>query len=86
MPQDRTLAEIVDPEAPVVFVHVNHSDYAQECPEEARVVAQIVFELVARCGIDPKDGLCVVAAYRRQNNLIRQYIAEIVNRQKRQGT
>jgi DNA replication ATP-dependent helicase Dna2 len=83
VPQDRTLAEIVDPEASVVFVHVNHSDYAQECPEEARVVAQIVFELVARCGIDPKDGLCVVAAYRRQNNLIRQYIAEIVNRQKR---
>jgi len=83
MPQDRTLAKIVDPKAPVVFVHVNHSDYAQECPEEARVVARIVFELVATCGIDPKDGLCVVAAYRRQNNLIRQSIADIVSRQKR---
>jgi hypothetical protein len=83
MPQDTTLAKIVDPEAPVVFVHVDHSDYSQECPEEARVVARIVFELVAQCGIDPKDGLCVVAAYRRQNNLVRQYIAEIASSKKR---
>ena len=82
-PRDKTLAAIIDPEAPVVFVHVDHNDYSQECPEEARIVAMIVFELVWRCGIDPKDGLCVVAAHRRQNNLIRQSIAEIVSRKKR---
>lgn len=82
-PRDKTLAAIVDPEAPVVFVHVDHTDYSQECPEEARVVARIVFELVWRCRVDPKEGLCVVAAHRRQNNLIRQSIAEIVSRKKR---
>ncbi|OIP43597.1 MAG: hypothetical protein CO107_08735 [Deltaproteobacteria bacterium CG_4_9_14_3_um_filter_51_14] len=83
IPKNSTLAAIVDPKAPVVFVHVNHSDFSQQCPEEAMVVARIVFELVAHCGIDPKDGLCVVAAYRRQNNLIRQKIAEIVHRKKK---
>ncbi len=82
-PRDKTLAAIIDPKAPVVFVHVDHSDYSQECPEEARVVARIVFELVWRCRIDPKDGLCVVSAHRRQNNLIRQSIAEIVSSKKR---
>lgn len=82
-PRDSTLAPIVDPNTPVVFVHVDHNDYSQDCPEEARLVARIVFELVGQCGIDPKDGLCVVAAHRRQNNLIRQHIAEIVSLKKK---
>ena len=59
-------------------MHVDHEGYSQESPEEAFVVAEIVFELVSVCGIDPKDGLCVVAAHRRQNNLIREYIARMV--------
>lgn len=82
MPADRTLASIIDPEAPVVFAHVEHEGYTQESPEEARLVARIVFELVNRCGVDPKDGLCVVAAHRRQNNLIRQCIADLAEREK----
>ena len=82
LPDDPTLKTIVDPENPVVFVHVDHEGYSQESPEEASVVAGIVFELVSRCGIDPKDGLCVVAAHRRQNNLIREYIARMVKKKR----
>ena len=82
LPDDKVLAAIIDPQAPVVFAHVDHDGYSQESPEEAALVARIVIELVGRCGIDPKDGLCVVAAHRRQNNLIRQYIANIVKRKK----
>jgi hypothetical protein len=85
LPDDKLLASIVDPDAPVVFVHVDHDGYSQESPEEASLVARIVFELVCSCGIDPKDGLCVVAAHRRQNNLIRQHIAEIAKREKIKG-
>jgi len=83
LPDDDVLRAIIDPDAPVVFAHVDHDGYTQESPEEARLVARIVFELVSRCGIDPRDGLCVVAAHRRQNNLIKQHIAEIVNKRKR---
>jgi len=86
LPDDPTLRTIVDPEHPVVFVHVDHEGYSQESPEEASVVAEIVFELVSVCGIDPKDGLCVVAAHRRQNNLIREYIARMVKEKRADGT
>lgn len=78
LPDDPTLRRILDPENPVVFVHVDHEGYTQESPEEASFVAQIVVELVSCCGIDPKEGFCVVAAHRRQNNLIREYIAQRV--------
>ena len=81
-PPNKVLASIIDPAAPVVFVHIDHEGYTQECPEEAQVVARIVFELVYRGGIDPKEGLCVVAAHRRQNNLIRQSIAELVKKKR----
>lgn len=82
MPKKDVLKEIIDPDAPVVFVHVDHEGYTQESPAEANLIAMIVFELVNRCGIDPKDGLCVIAAHRRQNNLIRQSIAQMVNKKK----
>ena len=82
MPKEGVLKEIIDPDAPVVFVHVDHEGYTQESPEEAGHIAMIVFELVNRCGIDPKDGFCVIAAHRRQNNLIRQSIAQIVNKKR----
>ncbi len=82
MPKKDVLKEIIDPDAPVVFVHVDHEGYTQESPAEANLIAIIVFELVNRCGIDPKDGLCVIAAHRRQNNLIRQSIARMVNKKK----
>ena len=82
LPDDPTLKKILDPENPVVFVHVDHEGYSQESPEEASLVARIVVELVSCCGIDPKDGLCVVAAHRRQNNLIREYIAGIIKKRK----
>ena len=82
LPDDPTLRAIIDPENPVVFVHVDHEGYSQESPEEAWVVAEIVFELVSVCGIDPKDGLCVVAAHRRQNNLIRECIARMVKKKR----
>ena len=82
LPDDPTLRTIIDPENPVVFVHVDHEGYSQESPEEASVVAEIVFELVSVCGIDPKDGLCVVAAHRRQNNLIRECIARMVKKKR----
>jgi|GEM_PF-745374 len=80
LPDNPILKTILDPENPVVFVHVDHEGYSQESPEEAYCVAEIVFELVSVCGIDPEDGLCVVAAHRRQNNLIREYIARIVKK------
>jgi len=80
LPDDPTLRTILDPENPVVFVHVDHEGYSQESPEEASVVAEIVVALVSICGIDPKDGLCVVAAHRRQNNLIREYIAGMIKK------
>ena len=82
LPDDPILRKILDPENPVVFVHVDHEGYTQESPEEASLVAQIVVELVSCCGIDPKDGLCVVAAHRRQNNLIREYIVRGVKKRK----
>jgi len=82
LPDDPMLKTILDPENPVVFVHVDHEGYTQESPEEASLVARIVVELVSCCGIDPKDGLCVVAAHRRQNNLIREYIAGMVKKRK----
>ena len=85
LPDDPTLRTIVDPKNPVVFVHVDHEGYSQESPQEASVVAEIVFELVSVCGIDPKDGLCVVAAHRRQNNLIREYIARMVKEKRVDG-
>jgi DNA replication ATP-dependent helicase Dna2 len=80
LPEDKVLRAIIDPDAPVVFVHVEHEGYSQESPEEAGLVARIVFELVCRGGIDPKEGLCVVAAHRRQNNLIRQHIAALTKK------
>jgi len=80
LPEETVFKEIIDPDAPVVFVHVDHEGYTQESPDEANLVAMIVFELVATCGIDPKDGLCVIAAHRRQNNLIKQAIAKLVKK------
>ena len=82
LPDDPILRTIFDPENPVVFVHVDHEGYTQESPEEASLVARIVVELVSCCGVDPKDGLCVVAAHRRQNNLIREFIAGMVKKRK----
>ncbi len=86
LPENPIFKRILDPENPVVFVHVEHEGYSQESPEEALVVAEIVFELVSVCGIDPKDGLCVVAAHRRQNNLIREYIARMVKKKRLKKT
>jgi hypothetical protein len=85
VPDDPLLERIVDPEAPVVFVHVEHEGCTQESPEEAEVVARIVVELIGRSGVDPKGGLCVVAAHRRQNNLIRQAVAAMVEERKLKG-
>ena len=82
LPGDPIRRTILDPENPVVFVHVDHEGYTQESPEEASLVAEIVVELVSCCGIDPKDGLCVVAAHRRRKNLIREYIARRVKKRK----
>ncbi len=54
LPDDPTLRTIIDPENPVVFVHVDHEGYSQESPEEASVVAphrrqnNLIRECIAR--------------------------------------
>ncbi len=67
--------EILNPELPEVFVEMTHIGRSMRCPEEARLAADLVAEAY-QCGL-PVTEMAVVAPYRAQGRLIRQYLQEI---------
>ncbi len=75
----RQFAEILNQNLPEVFVAVEHSGKTMRSPEEAQLAAQLVAEAY-RCGV-PVEEMAVVAPFRAQGRLIRQYLQEIAREQ-----
>jgi DNA replication ATP-dependent helicase Dna2 len=65
-------AALLAPKPASIFVEINHTGCAQESPLEAILAADIAFTLLVDHGLDPKTGLAILAAHRRQTNAIRE--------------
>lgn len=66
--------EILDPHTPDTFVSLPHTSRSVRSPEEARLVAALIYDAV-RCGV-PTSEIAVVTPYRAQARLIRNFLAE----------
>ncbi|MBC7253728.1 MAG: AAA family ATPase [Actinobacteria bacterium] len=83
LPQGKgaAFADILDPHAPSVFVEVNHRGMTMRSPEEAKLVAHLVTELVSGYGIPPEE-IAVVTPFRAQAAEIRVQLARLAARKK----
>jgi DNA replication ATP-dependent helicase Dna2 len=75
----RQFAEILNPDLPEVFVEMEHVDKTMRSPEEAQLAAHLAAEAFF-CGV-PVEEMAVVAPFRAQGRLIRQYLQEIAREQ-----
>jgi len=83
LPQGKGTAfsDILDPHTPSVFVEVNHRGMTMRSPEEAKLVAHLVNELVTGYGIPPVE-IAVVTPFRAQAAEIRVQLARLATRKK----
>jgi len=70
------LADILDPEAPKVFVDLGHHNVTTRSPKEAGVVVDLIETLLA-CGVEPAE-IGVVAPYRAQGREIRNLLRQVL--------
>jgi DNA replication ATP-dependent helicase/nuclease Dna2 len=70
------LARTLDPNESVLFLAVDHDTGGDEAPEEARVVARVLVELLDR-ELDGRKGVAAICPHRRQNVLVRQETARL---------
>jgi DNA replication ATP-dependent helicase Dna2 len=75
--------ELLDPYRPEVFVVMHHTGRRMRSPEEARLAADLIVE-ACQCGV-PVEEMAVVAPYRAQGRLIRQYLQEAAERENLPG-
>lgn len=76
--QPTLLPDLLDPDLPDVFAIVRHTGHGMRSQEEALVVTGLVYEAV-RCGVKPEE-IAVVAPYRAQGRLIRDYLRRVLDR------
>ncbi|MCK5945025.1 MAG: AAA family ATPase, partial [Planctomycetes bacterium] len=67
------LDEVLDPQAPVVWLRLDHRQPGQRSTEEANAVADVVEDLVRRHGVPPSE-IAVIAPFRAQVRLMRSAI------------
>jgi DNA replication ATP-dependent helicase Dna2 len=67
---------ILDPEAPKVFVDLQHRNATTSSTKEANLICDLIAELLA-CGIEPNE-IGVVTPYRAQGRLIRNLLRSII--------
>lgn len=77
MPPGDRYADILAPDPASLFLSVDHERCTQESPLEATLIADIVLALLAEGTLDTRRGLAVLAAHRRQTNVIREAIARM---------
>jgi DNA replication ATP-dependent helicase Dna2 len=70
------LAEILDPEAPKVFVDLGHHNVTTRSHKEAGVVVDLIETLLA-CGVEAAE-IGVVAPYRAQGREIRNFLRQVL--------
>ncbi|MFP6702369.1 MAG: AAA domain-containing protein, partial [Planctomycetaceae bacterium] len=73
------LGRVMDPQEPVLFVNVEHDTGDESSPEEATVIARIVAGMLAT-GLTHDEGIAVICAHRKQNNLVRRYTEQAVRK------
>ncbi|MEO0481407.1 MAG: AAA domain-containing protein [Planctomycetota bacterium] len=69
-PRGSSLAEVLDPEHPVVIARVDHVGSGQRSPEEARVCASLIEAILEHSDV-PASEIAVVAPFRAQVRAIR---------------
>lgn len=68
--------DILDPAQPSVFVEINHEGLRMRSPDEARLIAHLLVELVREHGVSPGD-MAVIAPFRAQVREIRNQVAAL---------
>ena len=71
------LAEIIDPQKPVILVGIDHQGCGQESPLEAELLADIAGRLICEHGIG-QEQLAIISPHRAQNNAIAGYLANLL--------
>lgn len=71
--------DILDPDLRSVFVEVNHLGMQMRSPDEAKLIAHIVLELISRHGIPPSE-IAVIAPFRAQVREIRTQLARLAKK------
>ncbi len=72
-------SDILDPQKPSVFVEINHWGKKMRSPEEAKLVAHLVLELVSSHRIAPEE-IAVITPFRAQAREIRVKLAHLARK------
>jgi DNA replication ATP-dependent helicase Dna2 len=66
------LAQVLDPDAPDIFIEVDHCNNEMRSPEEAKIIGRIIYQAI-NCGVSASE-IAVVVPYRAQARQIRKEV------------